>query len=218
MFDMLLSKVHPNGLLIKNWPVRAKNTSTARQSAFPYSSPTEFKQMYDFNLHSHIRVDRFTDPETKFSHQSPSAFALAANTVINTAMMSPSPSSNNWRSLRCVIDRAHKHICGHARLSDMRTIFERNKIWNQFCPKYLSELVRNFKDCKDSSFLRRIKTYHCHKLTAILIKRFVWTTSFSTLSLFYIAWTLQLTLSAGTFMQSTSMDGAIYAMDLCWFS
>lgn len=173
--------------------------------------------MYDFNLHSHISVDRYISIETKNSQISPSPFVLAANKVINAAAASVSSAKNNWPFLRRVIDDEHKIVCGHATFSDMRILLKRNKIWNPFCQKYLSDIVLNCH-CKASSTPppsrcvslssqnREFNEVDC--LDHLLL---------DTVSILHCMDTATY-FSASTVVQSTSMDEAIYAVELCRFS
>lgn len=58
---------------------------------------------------------------------------------------------DNWAKLGRVIDRVHKHTCGHASYSDMQTSPTRNGLWNDQLQSYLPSLVRNCSNCKPFS-------------------------------------------------------------------
>lgn len=47
----------------------------------------------------------------------------------STSQTCLSPLSLSWTGLRYVLDRVHKHVCGHAYLSDMKILLSRNSLW-----------------------------------------------------------------------------------------
>ena len=42
-----------------------------------------------------------------------------------------------WSELLKIIDKVHKHVCGHANLSDIQTLLQRNNMWSLKVEKYL---------------------------------------------------------------------------------
>ena len=61
---------------------------------------------------------------------------------------SPRPE---WKELKRVVDRIHRHVCGHASFSDIRTLLVRNKLWSPEVQAYLSKTVAECNDCIASS-------------------------------------------------------------------
>lgn len=52
---------------------------------------------------------------------------FAPNTPLQTFYATPSSASTQWSTVRSVIDRVHKHVCGHSYFSDMETLLVRTQ-------------------------------------------------------------------------------------------
>ena len=53
----------------------------------------------------------------------------------------------SWIEVKKIIDKVHKHVCGHARLNDMQILVERNAMWNPEVRKYLSRVIEPCIHC-----------------------------------------------------------------------
>ena len=42
-------------------------------------------------------------------------------------------TDRRWSELKRIVDRVHKHTCGHASYSDMKSLLRLNKLWNPRC-------------------------------------------------------------------------------------
>ena len=52
-----------------------------------------------------------------------------------------------WSNIKKIIEKFHKHVYGHANLSDMETLLKRNNLWSNEIEKYLSRITREFFLC-----------------------------------------------------------------------
>ena len=49
-----------------------------------------------------------------------------------------------------IVDRVHKHVCGHASFGDFQTLLQRNEIWNQQVALYLRHVTEKCTACKST--------------------------------------------------------------------
>ncbi len=98
--------------------------------------PTE-----DFHMHSFLPSHLFwTDaPNSSSSFQ---AILFCA-----TAVIQETDCNRAWSDIKKIVDKDHKHVCGHAELSDMQTLLERNNSWNHEVKTYLNRIVDSCSNC-----------------------------------------------------------------------
>lgn len=82
--------------------------------------------MFDFEHHSHVSMDRLISTDAPLSPDC-SSLVCAASSVNRST---DSIQLSNWNAIRRMVDRVHKHTRGHAEYSDMRTLLQRNKLWD----------------------------------------------------------------------------------------
>ena len=66
-------------------------------------------------------------------------------------MSHPENQTLTWPYIKRIIDRVHKHVCGHAAYSDIRTLLKRNNMLNQTVQHYLGRVIHSFHNCVQSS-------------------------------------------------------------------
>lgn len=49
----------------------------------------------------------------------------------------------SWNVVTSIIDKFHKHTCGHSTISDIRLVLQRNELWNAAVDQYVNEIVSN---------------------------------------------------------------------------
>jgi len=52
-----------------------------------------------------------------------------------------------WKDVKSIVDKVHKHVCGHSNYSDMRILLERNNLWNKEVEKYLPLVLERCSNC-----------------------------------------------------------------------
>lgn len=182
----------------------------------PTIEPTDFIQMYDFDLHSHVNIDRFLNLNYGSRVLSPSPAVLAADNVLQASYVNT--PSMNWSQIRRIVDRVHKHVCGHATYSDIRTLLDRNKLWTGQTQKYLSELLSECHHCKAASTPppnRRVSLSSLnYEFNEVVYLDHFFLDSVTVLH----CMDASTRFSAGAVVESTSMESAIRTIELVWFS
>lgn len=47
----------------------------------------------------------------------------------------------SWTQTNRIIDKVHRHTCGISNYSDIRTLLQRNKLWNGGVRNFLVEII-----------------------------------------------------------------------------
>lgn len=108
----------------------------------------DFLSLIDSDTHSFIPLNRLF-PATQNSAQSESVHISVAS-LVGYHASSSSDSNSLARPLRYIahiIKRLHAHVCGLASYGDMRTLLQRNKLWNNDVKKILTTTVENCQSC-----------------------------------------------------------------------
>ena len=63
----------------------------------------------------------------------------------------PENQALTWPYIKLIIDRVHKHVCGHAAYSDIRTLLTRIAMWTQTVQHYLDRVTHSCHNCVQSS-------------------------------------------------------------------
>lgn len=69
-----------------------------------------------------------------------------------------------WPELKKVLDRVHTHVCGHASYSDIKTLLERNNLWNDASRHYISSTMQNCVHCMKSASPKPTRKVSLHML------------------------------------------------------
>lgn len=95
--------------------------------------------LLEINYHLYLPYSLFS------SSDRPSTISTAP---VTAAMDSSVSVSDKCSSMRHIINRVHRHICGDVTYSDMGTLVKRNKIWSADVAKFMSTvLVLNSLPC-----------------------------------------------------------------------
>lgn len=57
----------------------------------------------------------------------------------------------SWQKHRAVADKIHKNICGHADISYLKLLIERNKLLSPDVEKYLTHIMSWFSGCRSTT-------------------------------------------------------------------
>lgn len=68
---------------------------------------------------------------------------------ITNIMKSLSARSANlkWPEKQKIIDKVHKHVCGHSTYADMKIVLQKNKLWDEQCGRYLKTKTESCEHC-----------------------------------------------------------------------
>ena len=101
---------------------------------------------------------------TSFTQKFPETACLQAKIYCATSTISDSENSLSWKEVKKIIDKVQKHVCGHASLSDIQILFERNNVWNPEIRKYLSRAVESCIHCAKTYELKRTRKVSLNSL------------------------------------------------------
>lgn len=76
--------------------------------------------------------------------------AFAPNSSDETALtcLNSTLSGNwSWKQTKAVIDKVHRHVCGHASFTDKRLLFERKNLWYDMVANCVAWLVKSCAAC-----------------------------------------------------------------------
>ena len=73
------------------------------------------------------------------------------NCLAGFGISHPENQTLTWPYIKRIVDRVHKHVCGHAAYSDIRTLLKRNNLWSSAVQHYLDRMVHKCQSCVQSS-------------------------------------------------------------------
>lgn len=124
----------------------------------------------------------------------------------------------SWAEVKTVIDKVHKHVCGHANFTDMRMLLDRNNLWNDAVEKYVGNLISSCTACRStaspqlsrkvliSSLSKQISDIVCVDHFYVHVVRLMHCVDAAT------------RFSAAFVVSSASMNDAVFAFESCWIS
>ena len=97
----------------------------------------DFLQMIEYDMHSYIQLE---------------IFYFQAHQDYDQSMNSLCSHSGNltWTERKNIIEKVHNHVCGHSNYYDIKTLLDRNEVWNEDCSKYLCEKLTTCPSCHDT--------------------------------------------------------------------
>ena len=134
------------------------------------------------------------------------------------AQIEESIEQRPWEELKKIVDKVHKHVCGHAKLSGIQILLERNQIWSAEVEKYLNRVIQSCENCA-----RTHEPKQSRKLSLSSLNRsfneLVCTDHFhlGNLRMCHIL-CASTRYSAGSIVPDTEMESAIIALDSHWIS
>ena len=76
-----------------------------------------------------------------------------------------------WREIKAIVDKVHKHVCGHASLRDMQILLERNDLWSNEVKAYLHQTVEVCHQCKMTDEPKDMRKVSLHDLSSSFNER-----------------------------------------------
>ena len=80
-----------------------------------------------------------------------SAFSRNFDESILTCSNGNLLSSKSWIEVKKIIDKVHKHVCGHATYTDFLLLLERNDLWNESVASYVCKIIKECTALKSSA-------------------------------------------------------------------
>jgi len=68
-----------------------------------------------------------------------------------TAVVGGATEKRPWEECKAVVDKVHRHVCGHSNFTDIKVLLERNGLWDAHVQKYLSGILESCEKCKTTA-------------------------------------------------------------------
>ena len=166
-------------------------------------------QLIDHDMHSYMRKEFFFHEQHKSLHD-PTVQLLCSYTAASVDL--------TWKKRKELIDKVHRHVCGHSNYRDIRMLLERNGIWNDECNKYLSHVLESCASCHETRLPAQPRTVSLSNLSREF-NQLVFVDHFflDELQIFHVM-DAKSTYSAGTVVDSLTIADAIASFETCWTS
>eukprot|EP00178_Gracilaria_changii_P016470 TRINITY_DN4728_c0_g1_i1.p1 TRINITY_DN4728_c0_g1~~TRINITY_DN4728_c0_g1_i1.p1 ORF type:complete len:805 (-),score=91.02 TRINITY_DN4728_c0_g1_i1:529-2943(-) len=87
-------------------------------------------------------------PHLSFTFRShPMSNAHMTRLFCATATIGGTLDNHQWSKVKHIVDKVHKHVCGHATYTDIKTLLQRNQLWDDTIEKYLSRTLEECTSC-----------------------------------------------------------------------
>ena len=125
-------------------------------------------------------------------------------------------SKKSWPEIKKIIEKVHKHICGHANLTDIRLLLQRNDIWNDHIEDYVHRLIEGCHKCQSTAPPQPPRKVSISSLSKGL-NNLVCVDHFflNGITIFHAMDTVT-RFSAAQVVSSTSLEEAVLAFETCW--
>ena len=98
--------------------------------------------LHDHDMHCYIPYSSFSSGLKNNSISEDKAIFCA------TAQLDCPTDTLSWPKTRQLVDKVHKHVCGHSSFSDIKFLLQRNGIWNDSIQDHLSSVIEKCTSCK----------------------------------------------------------------------
>lgn len=126
--------------------------------------------------------------------------------------------SKTWKQKKNIIDKIHKHVCGHSSLTDYQILLERNNLWDDDVKQYIVSIIEKCNACRSTALPKPNRKVSISSLS----KEFNENVCIDHLFLGDICVVHLMDhvtrYSAGLVVNDTKMDNAIMALEATWNS
>lgn len=116
------------------------------------------------------------------------------------------------------MDKFHKHVCGHGKYGNLKTLLVGNNLWNENVQQYLATVTPDCQHCSSQSLPlpdRRASLSSMNReFNDVWAMDHLHLENVTQFHCMYVA----STCSADVLMSSTSLEQSIYAFKLGWIS
>lgn len=130
---------------------------------------------------------------------------------------------SSTRSLSCsdtkkIVDKIHRHVCGHSSYSDIKILLERDGIWNETVAKYLAGTIDSCSACRATALPKPTRKVSLSSMSRefnslVCIDHFY----LDELCVFHVMDSVT-RYSVGSCMPDTTMYSSILAFESGWMS
>jgi len=137
-----------------------------------------------------------------------------------TGKLSNSIDAKNlpWSNRKAIIDRVHLHVCGHSSFSDMKTLLQRNDLYDDNAAEYLAQVLDECTSCKVTSQPKPNRKVSLSSLSKEFNKEVCIDHLYLGDSIVFHAMDSATRYSAGCCVIDTNMEHSIEAFESQWIS
>ena len=140
------------------------------------------------------------------------------NCLAGFGLTHPENQTLTWPYVKRIIDRVHKHVCGQAAYSDIRTLLDRNNMWTPAVKHYLDRVIEQCSNCIQSSRPQPTRKVSLSSLNSSFNDTvYIDHMYLDDIKIFH-AMDMQSRYSACMITTSTSMKESILAFQACWLN
>eukprot|EP00171_Calliarthron_tuberculosum_P001315 IDg1315t1 len=98
-------------------------------------------KLKNHGYHSYVPYELFMPHETQLTPLSSTKIYCA------TAQIAQDDVTYTWKETKMIIDKVHRHVCGHSTYTDMKILLDRNGLLTAEAQKYLSRTLEKCTSC-----------------------------------------------------------------------
>ena len=102
----------------------------------PVSDELLSMSLYDVGDHCYLPFSTFESTQSR--HVDKCLVSLSCSVQTSDLL---------WSDRKRIIDKVHRHVCGHSSYEDIKLMLSRNELWNKHCAKYLSHILDTHREC-----------------------------------------------------------------------
>ena len=112
----------------------------------------EYISIINYNFLSYLSIDSFKSSYNNCNHVAVSDTRLLSRnrSLTLSSISAVAIDTPPWSDVKRIIDKVHKHVCGHASFTDYKLLLERNRLWNDVIASYLTQVVNACTACRST--------------------------------------------------------------------
>lgn len=123
-----------------------------------------------------------------------------------------------WNEIKTIVDRVHRHVCGHSNYGDIKTLLERNNLLNDDVCEYIQQLISNCRGCRSTLLPKPARKVSLSSLNGSFNQVICIDHMFPGDYCVAHLMDSKTRYSSGVICDDTSMNNAIYALQIAWLT
>lgn len=145
-------------------------------------------------------------------------FVQSSNKTATTLSASSASTLRPSCEVKAIIDRAHHHVCGHSDYGDIKTLLDRNDLWNDDARDYVTQVISRCKRCSSTMLPHPARQVSLRLLIRSFNQVVCVYHMYLGLNCFLHIMDTKTHLSAGIIYKDTSLNYAGYALQVGWLT
>ena len=105
--------------------------------AFMVNDQLDYISITNSGFLSYVQIDMFC-----ISHDTENVLECLSGSMLE---------EKSWSEVKAIIEKVHKHVCGHANYADLQLLLERNELRNGSVASYVHQLIESCSACHSSA-------------------------------------------------------------------